>query len=1358
MRSTRTNDPNIDRNHEAHFRTSPIHSLSLSTLKNLFLNQKHQAAINLLRSRSQLLVNHEFTLTLNSHDVVPSVRHHYIDFTLYLGARVGLDALLPSPRVLVDHTWHVNLTFSRLFKSWKESHLSLPFSTTGRMLCLGDRGQEEIWLAFVPSTLLDTPDALPDMTPLSITTTTSCLTPEHAYMAVMFFAFLLSEMHFQDVSYRLKYPHPISANAVRQSTELLGRLDENHRSFQLTLAQTRDLDRHIRAHWDAWVHDAPESWKRDGFLTQNSPVALTVRYGQNQPICHSHRPEHLQEESNAWDRDRDYSHLRLAAFSLAHHLSFREVVNWENLSGPALHRFHGDLYDLPVDDPARTLVDLNRLQDGHEIPVYTRDGYRVRRRIPTLDGYIESGALMDLTKVDALFPPDDNGRNTHHAYPLGFTKLYGNVQANRTIVSFDKGLNDINVKLTPPLLPRPANLDEEDEGDDQMDDLENEDEDEHALNLNQVRHGMPVLHGIYCQMYNAIAHRVREQARFHYVQLGLATSVLCGTKADTPSCKRRFQRRKEHCDNGLPHERYARMVRGDDQPQALRVEQTYVLDVHRLRPRHRNGRTIYEKVVSKLCKQFIHPRTLDPILACVKPFKPEVIPNLLNWTTYPLTSLIELVWNQHKRAGIRLGQAIDPYHVEFMSMLERCLNYAHTGSGKVLCKKLMLPHYMCLGIIHDGFPCLNQQVVPFMQLSMKVLHVETKFWARCPEDDRPLMGSKRVQELTYGKAYAQRSEACFIITDTIDNPPPMSLTSYYSPNVPKQDMSNMSIDIMDRVLKVAMKIYIEDVKSLVSKAVMTELAPIFINGTRQEKDTARTRKFELKTWLKSDNPLSYEDQFLNLLSAVSPARHDNNPIPFSFQIPNGGRRPLSFFVQSILDGAHKRRAPPFIQDGMFQHIMAAALDQMKEITWRQQQRRTPYVMATVGNVFMDDDDTSGNNMFRASLTRVVGKMKVNHVPWSESRTAEEERRPGRPSSRIVHTTWLPLGEAERERTQTGSNGGMVRVRLNPPQTRQTELVMSSQRIAHDDPRTSWSACRHRLSDFHKVLHKRSLPTEWNLSHVSNTPFSKSVYEWVKANYDPTSNPLHAIAMFIALIYTGLTPKVFAPTTLNTSKHWSSVELADFYAMMAWTERKNKRGAKQLEPFVTMASGFIIAVLDKHSPLCDKVGTDSDDVKMFLDKHTAKGITLTNTILRFRLAKPFGKRVAKGPRWNQNTTPATAEEIKRMWDRIKHHLMTNKEYGAYDAVVELAGEHTAMLLLENEWVRTRGHIDSNAAITMSNTLGQGNGDRHASTSKRRLDDSDGLGEGEESSDDNDLIVLPQGHTVLSMPSTNRRRIS
>lgn len=94
-----------------------------------------------------------------------------------------------------------------------------------------------------------------------------------------------------------------------------GRLGEGPRVLPLTLAECKRLDRFIQEEWDGWVQAAPESWKRDGFLTSNVPIAITMRYGQNQEIVSN--PDNADEERRVWNQDHVYTHLRQCTFSIA---------------------------------------------------------------------------------------------------------------------------------------------------------------------------------------------------------------------------------------------------------------------------------------------------------------------------------------------------------------------------------------------------------------------------------------------------------------------------------------------------------------------------------------------------------------------------------------------------------------------------------------------------------------------------------------------------------------------------------------------------------------------------------------------------------------------------------------------------------------------------------------------------------------------------------------------------------------------------------------------------------------------------------------------------------------------------------
>jgi len=89
------------------------------------------------------------------------------------------------------------------------------------MLYLGSRAQDDVWLAFVPNSLLDNdPHAPLDMTPVDGASSTA-LSPDHAYMAVMFFASMFSALRFQDIDCNDDYPDPISFQAVTRATDIL---------------------------------------------------------------------------------------------------------------------------------------------------------------------------------------------------------------------------------------------------------------------------------------------------------------------------------------------------------------------------------------------------------------------------------------------------------------------------------------------------------------------------------------------------------------------------------------------------------------------------------------------------------------------------------------------------------------------------------------------------------------------------------------------------------------------------------------------------------------------------------------------------------------------------------------------------------------------------------------------------------------------------------------------------------------------------------------------------------------------------------------------------------------------------------
>ena len=67
-----------------------------------------------------------------------------------------------------------------------------------------------------------------------------------------------------------------------------------------------------------WLHDAPDSYKHDGFFVHRRPVAVTSRYGQNQQIGSNEANSEVEDRN--WDNDRPWDELSHVTIALATHI------------------------------------------------------------------------------------------------------------------------------------------------------------------------------------------------------------------------------------------------------------------------------------------------------------------------------------------------------------------------------------------------------------------------------------------------------------------------------------------------------------------------------------------------------------------------------------------------------------------------------------------------------------------------------------------------------------------------------------------------------------------------------------------------------------------------------------------------------------------------------------------------------------------------------------------------------------------------------------------------------------------------------------------------------------------------------
>ncbi|KAI6043194.1 hypothetical protein EDC04DRAFT_2600374 [Pisolithus marmoratus] len=381
---------------------------------------------------------------------------------------------------------------------------ALPFNPEGWMMVLGTCMDEQLWLAMAPNMYFEEGygENREEVVPV-LESKTMVLSMEHrdgAHMGKEEICTSYWLSHMSGIHHVMMVLNTITLHISldmpfvqwRATTlAIIGRFEEWHWNIKLRLNDMKAFHRHFINSWAEWVRKAPASWKQDGFLVENMPVGVCLQYGQNQPIMVS---QALEEERTNWSRDQNFSYL--------------DVQRWHNVSLERIMWNHGEVYDKPAHDPSRVAVDLRELdlldEDGYEINVYNKAGWRVPRRVPKESQ--SCGALLDLDKVHELF----QGRDEVHGemmnevefwvYPLAFTQKYGNVKAHGIIPNMAGCVGKLNKSIF--------------RGGMEDDDM---DVDEGGEDRVWLARRNPAIHGIASQIYNSLLH-----------QLGMITSAFAG--------------------------------------------------------------------------------------------------------------------------------------------------------------------------------------------------------------------------------------------------------------------------------------------------------------------------------------------------------------------------------------------------------------------------------------------------------------------------------------------------------------------------------------------------------------------------------------------------------------------------------------------------------------------------------------------------------------------------------------------------------------------------------------------------------------------------------------------------------------
>jgi hypothetical protein len=423
------------------------------------------------------------------------------------------------------------------------------------------------------------------------------------------------------------------------------------------------------------------------------------------------------------------------------------------------------------DPDEREQVDLDEYplydEDGLELPVFDESGYPVKRvRMFEQDGQDPPALLADISLMHDMFEADEEGLDDSfrsgpmYAYPQAFTR-FGNVQSQTPMPAFQARVALVSQSVR--------------------------------------RENRNAREPIEChnfQGYNYESHRTRAAASTHVAQTGPLTAMFGGSVCHPkPSTKFKAALQRYNTSGKLPFEDLERKILLSDLSigAQFRKEVVYVINMSELTPKVRDcgryvlliqhltifrtcadlsmfaSRELYEEVIYPLALQWRHGSVLYKFRQSLVVFQPgvcpssylcyrmfltmrlQIFPDIYVWVTYGLTSLMmRMVKEARCHLDLTNITQVSPFLTEFMAIIERSYNFAHTGSAKVVVRKLMDQTWLSLGLKHDSFPALSPTFARMLTPDANMSAHLARIWPLDSKTGEPMTTSGRSHKLNFG--------------------------------------------------------------------------------------------------------------------------------------------------------------------------------------------------------------------------------------------------------------------------------------------------------------------------------------------------------------------------------------------------------------------------------------------------------------------------------------------------------------------------------------------------------------------------------------------------------------------------------
>ena len=165
-----------------------VRPLRLSKLRDLY-DKKDTNVVNLLSRRNAIEIDEDFKLKFGTGRIHMDTKVSTIDYHLTVANCIGLSPLLPNSES--NHLYNFDLDLQQPYREFKYKHAVLGFDPAGRMLYIGRRQNEDVYLAMVPNEFFD---GRTSFTAARRSKASTIMSTRHYRQIVMMFAHFLADI------------------------------------------------------------------------------------------------------------------------------------------------------------------------------------------------------------------------------------------------------------------------------------------------------------------------------------------------------------------------------------------------------------------------------------------------------------------------------------------------------------------------------------------------------------------------------------------------------------------------------------------------------------------------------------------------------------------------------------------------------------------------------------------------------------------------------------------------------------------------------------------------------------------------------------------------------------------------------------------------------------------------------------------------------------------------------------------------------------------------------------------------------------------------------------------------------------